>query len=185
MLISADVRKPCVYLQCDTTYTNHRTIKTMQSRRTFILIGTAVGAALVAAITLTMVWLVDSYRDRQREFEGRINSALDEAVAAEREARTTEGRSLILLETDTTDGINILKDVIENIPFEDIASIKVYKSGTTYTDAIRRIMTTVPDSDSLSGFHTSNFLLTFYAMLRYKDISYPCSSEPRLRIRQD
>ena len=53
----------------------------MQSRRTFILIGTAVGAALVAAITLTMVWLVDSYRDRQREFEGRINSALDEAVS--------------------------------------------------------------------------------------------------------
>lgn len=172
MLISADVRNPCVYLQCDTTYTNHRT---MQSRRTFILIGTAVGAALVAAITLTMVWLVDSYRDRQREFEGRINSALDEAVAAEREARTTEGRSLILLETDTTDGFDIFKDVIENIPVEEIASVKVYKSGTTYTDAIRRIMTTVPDSDSLSGFHTSNFLLTFYAMLRYKDISYPCS----------
>ena len=150
-------------------------MKTMQSRRTFILIGTAVGAALVAAITLTMVWLVDSYRDRQREFEGRINSALDEAVDAEREARTTEGRSLILLETDTTDGFDIFKDVIGNIPVEEIASIKVYKSGTTYTDAIRRIMTTVPDSDSLSGFHTSNFLLTFYAMLRYKDISYPCS----------
>lgn len=150
-------------------------MKTTQSRRTFILIGTAVGAALVAAITLTMAWLVDSYRDRQREFEGRINSALDEAVDAEREARTTEGRSLILLETDTTDGFDIFKDVIENIPAEEIASIKVYKSGTTYTDAIRRIMTTVPDSDSLSGFHTSNFLLTFYAMLRYKDISYPCS----------
>ena len=150
-------------------------MKTMQSRRTFILIGTAVGAALAAAITLTMVWLVDSYRDRQREFEDRINSALDEAVAAEREARTREGRSLILLETDTTDGFDIFKDVIENIPVEEIASIKVYKSGTTYTDAIRRIMTTVPDSDSLSGFHTSNFLLTFYAMLRYKDISYPCS----------
>ena len=74
MLISADVRKPCVYLQCGTTYTNHRIMKTMQSRRTFILIGTAVGAALVAAITLTMVWLVDSYRDRQQEFEDRINS---------------------------------------------------------------------------------------------------------------
>ena len=89
----------------------------------------------------------NSYRDRQREFEGRINSALDEAVAAEREARTTEGRSLILLETDTTDGFDIFKDVIENIPVEDIASIKVYKSGTTYTDAIRRIVATVPDSD--------------------------------------
>ena len=76
----------------------------MQSRRTFILIGTAVGAALVAAITLTMAWLVDSYRDRQREFEDRINSALDEAVSAEREARTTKGKSIILLETDSTYG---------------------------------------------------------------------------------
>ena len=147
----------------------------MQSRRTFILIGTAVGAALVAAITLTMVWLVDSYRDRQREFEDRINSALDEAVSAEREARTTQGQSIILLETDSTYGSDFFQDMLGSIPMENIASIKVYKSGTTYTDAIRRIMTTIPDTDSLTGFHTSNFLLTFYAILRYKDISYPCS----------
>ena len=150
-------------------------MKTMQSRRTFILIGTAVGAALVAAITLTMVWLVDSYRDRQREFEDRINSALDEAVSAEREARTTKGKSIILLETDSTYGSDFFQDMLGSIPMENIASIKVYKSGTTYTDAIRRIMTTIPDTDSLTGFHTSNFLLTFYAILRYKDISYPCS----------
>ena len=155
-----------------TTYKSHRT---MQSRRTFTLIGAAVGAALAAAITLTMVWLVDSYRDRQREFEDKIVSALDEAVAAESEARRTKGRSIILIQTDTTDGFDTFQDMLANIPVEDIASIQVYKSGTAYTDAIRRIMATVPDSDSLSGFRTSNFLLTFYAMLRYRDISYPCS----------
>lgn len=155
---------------------NHAYIcRTMQSRRTFIIVGTAVGAALVTALTLTVIWLIVSYRDRQNEFEERVSSALDEAVASERDARQAEGRSLVMIQTDTTDGQDIFQELLANISVEEIASIKVYKSGTAYTDAIRRIMATVPDTDSLTGFRTSNFLLTFYAMLRYKDISYPCS----------
>ena len=155
---------------------NHAYIcRTMQSRRTFIIVGTAVGAALVTALTLTVIWLIGSYRDRQDEFAERVESALDEAVTSEMDARQAEGRSLVLLQTDTSDGLDIFQEFLANISVEEIASIKVYKSGTAYTDAIRRIMATVPDTDSLTGFRTSNFLLTFYAMLRYKDISRPCS----------
>ena len=150
-------------------------MKTMQSRRTFIIVGTAVGAALVTALTLTVIWLIGSYRDRQDEFAERVESALDEAVTSEMDARQAEGRSLVLLQTDTSDGLDIFQEFLANISVNEIASIKVYKSGTAYTDAIRRIMATVPDTDSLTGFRTSNFLLTFYAMLRYKDISRPCS----------
>ena len=61
----------------------------MQSRRTFIIVGTAVGAALVTALTLTVIWLIGSYRDRQDEFAERPARLKEEAWFCSRQILRT------------------------------------------------------------------------------------------------
>ena len=49
------------------------------SKRSFLAITVIATAALAAAITLAIVWVVSTYKDRQEEFAATVKSALNKA----------------------------------------------------------------------------------------------------------
>ena len=49
------------------------------SKRSFLAVTVIATAALAAAITLAIVWVISTYRDRQEEFAATIGSALNKA----------------------------------------------------------------------------------------------------------
>lgn len=46
------------------------------SKRKFLAVTVTATAALAAAITLSVIWVVNTYRDRQEEFASSVNAAL-------------------------------------------------------------------------------------------------------------
>ena len=59
----------------------------MKDRKTFITISTLLAAALIAAITMSAVWITGTYRERQEDFASAVESALLQARLSESRCR--------------------------------------------------------------------------------------------------
>ena len=53
------------------------------SKRSFLAVTVIATAALAAAITLAIVWVVSTYKDRQEEFAATVESALNKQGPSE------------------------------------------------------------------------------------------------------
>ena len=143
----------------------------MKSRQTFTTIAIIVGLALGAAITMSAIWLVRSYRDRQEDFASRIDHILKEALEAEGDARAHPEELKVYIIGTESDSTITYPENLADIDVADIGSITVLKTGDKYAGQIKYFLDSVDRCDSLTGFHTVDFLTILYARAAYSDIS--------------
>lgn len=141
------------------------------SKRKFLAVTVTATAALAAAITLSVVWVVNTYRDRQEEFASSVKAALKKANDAEWEANLAasghNGVTATLIGTDSTKAPLFFPKDLSNYNMEDIASFTVYKLSGISQEAGERLAAITEPTDPATGFETVTFLAEFYNSIGY------------------
>ena len=136
------------------------------SKRSFLAITVIATAALAAAITLAIVWVISTYRDRQEEFAATIGSALNKARQKEMDdhfsASEHNGITVTVIGTDSTkEPLMFPKDILSHNA-KHMASITVYKLSGISPETGERLAAITESTDSATGFETVSFLAAFY-----------------------
>lgn len=149
------------------------------SKRSFLAVTVIATAALAAAITLAIVWVVSTYKDRQEEFAATVESALNKARQKEMDdhisASEHNGITVTVIGTDSTkEPLMFPKDILSHNA-EQIASFTVYKLSGISTETGERLAAITEPTDSATGFETVSFLAAFYDRINNLG-SFPNSS---------
>lgn len=149
------------------------------SKRSFLAVTVIATAALAAAITLAIVWVVSTYKDRQEEFAATVESALNKARQKEMDDHfSASGHNSItvtVIGTDSTkEPLMFPKDILSHNA-KHMASITVYKLSGISPETGERLAAITEPTDSATGFETVSFLAAFYDRINNLG-SFPNSS---------
>lgn len=140
----------------------------MKDRKTFITISTLLAAALIAAITMSAVWITGTYRERQEDFASAVESALLQARLSESRCRESgeNGRHVIIsrvIEDSLIKTYTYPAD-FSSLGIDEIADV-TGMDFTRYGKEAKKIHGMEMPEDPVTGFITARFLLVFYNAL--------------------
>lgn len=136
-------------------------------RKTFIAIAVVLGIALAASIIMAAAWISSTYREKQEKFASDIKSALSQAKYAESKSRSKKNGYQVNVAQIGEDTSGMPLTYPENfftLDTKDIADVSVFKFYS-YRKQVEAIFGMENPVDTLTGFVTNRFLLTFYNAL--------------------
>lgn len=136
-------------------------------RKTFIAIAAVLGIALAASIIMAAAWISSTYREKQEKFASDIESALSQAKHAESESRFKKNGyhvNVAQIGEDTSGMPLTYPENFISLDIKDIADVSVFKFYS-YRKPVEAIFGMENPVDTLAGFVTNRFLLTFYNAL--------------------
>ena len=136
-------------------------------RKTFIAIAAVLGIALAASIIMAAAWISSTYREKQEKFASDIKSALSQAKYAESKSRSKKNGyqvNVAQIGEDTSGMPLTYPENFFSLDTKDIADVSVFKFYS-YRKPVEAIFGMENPVDTLTGFITNRFLLTFYNAL--------------------